>query len=264
MYYTFDVGRFLVRPGRTLFGLFGRMKLDVSSLPILFSLLKDHNVMVDQILSSSVEGCEDELTVLAFLDLTDANIDMEKLLEEIGKTKIFKFFEPIKPVNDGFIVDTLSSPIVAGKNRAIIFRDLGYRQLLTEIRKLFGTGGEALLYHVGFNMGLGFAKLHRDVADKIGIKDPAKIYQQVSCVMFQWAGFGRKEVLELSTKQAIIHVYDSFECENGRPSVRPYSQLIRGLIAGTLAELFNGAFNVTEDLCIAKGDTFCRFKVISR
>jgi predicted hydrocarbon binding protein len=264
MYYAFDIGRFLLRPGRALFGLFGRMKLDVSCLLVLFSLLKDHNVMVDQILSSPVEGCEDELTVLAFLDLTDANIDMEKLLEEIGKTRIFKVLEVIKPVNDGFIVDTLSSSIVAGKNRVIIFRDLGYRQLLTEIRKLFGTAGEALLYHVGFNMGLGFAKLHRDVADKIGIKDPAMIYQQVSCMMFQWAGFGREEVLELSPKQAIIHVHGSFECENGRPSVRPYSQLIRGLIAGTLAELFNTAFNVTEDLCIAKGDPFCRFKVMSR
>lgn len=240
------------------------MKSDVSSLQILFSLLKDHNVMVDQILSYSAEDCEDELTILAFLDLTDANIDMEKLIEEIDKTKIFKVFEVIKPVSEGFIIDTLSAPIVAGKNRVIIFRDLGYRQLLIEIRKLFGTGGEALLYHVGFNMGLGFAKLHREVADKIGINDPAMIYQKVSCRAFQWAGFGRKEVIEFSPKQAIIHVYDSFECEIGCPSVRPYSQLIRGLISGTLAELFNSAFNVTEDLCIAKGDPFCRFKVIRR
>ncbi|MCX8181580.1 MAG: hypothetical protein N3D12_00515 [Candidatus Methanomethyliaceae archaeon] len=171
--------------------------------------------------------------------------------------------EVIKPVTEGFIVDTISAPIVAGKNRVIILRDQGYRQLLTEIRRLFGTGGEALLYHVGFNMGIGYAKLHKDLADKVGIKDPVDIYQKISCKMFQWAGFGRKEAVEITPNHAIIHIYDSFECENGS-SVRPYSQLVRGLIAGTLAGLFNRSFNVTEDLCAAKGDSLCRFKVISR
>ncbi|MEM3882434.1 MAG: V4R domain-containing protein [Candidatus Methanomethyliaceae archaeon] len=264
MHYAFDIGRFIVRPGRALIGLFGRMKLDFSALPILTSFLRDHKILVSQVLSSPIEGCADELMVLVFLDLTDADIHIDELLDEVNKTGYFKVLEIINPITEGFIVDTVSAPIVAGKSRVIMLRDLGYRQLLTEIRKLFGTGGEALLYHVGFNMGLGFAKLHKDLADKVGIKDPAKIYQQISCMMFQWAGFGRKEALEISSKHAIIHVYDSFECENGRPSIRPYSQLVRGLVAGTLAELFNRSFNVTEDLCIAKGDPFCRFRVVSR
>ncbi|MGC8936868.1 MAG: V4R domain-containing protein [Candidatus Methanomethylicaceae archaeon] len=240
------------------------MKIGASSFVQLTSILKDHNIIIRQLLSSTLEGHDDEIMVLLFLDISSANLDTNKLLEELNNTESLKVLEVIKPTVEGFIVDTVSSPIVAGKSRVIILRDLGYCGLLTEIRRLFGTGGEALLYHVGFNMGLGFAKLHKDLAYKIGIKDPSKIYQQISCRLFQWAGFGRKEAVEISPNHATINVYNSFECESCRDSVRPYSQLVRGIIAGTLAELFNKGFNVVEDMCVAKGDPYCRFRATSK
>ncbi|MCX8181579.1 MAG: hypothetical protein N3D12_00510 [Candidatus Methanomethyliaceae archaeon] len=84
MYYSFDVGRFLVQPCRTLIGFFGSMKLGVAALPTLASFLRDHNITVCQIISSSIEGCQDELMVLAFLDLTHSDVQLERLLEEIN------------------------------------------------------------------------------------------------------------------------------------------------------------------------------------
>lgn len=171
------------------------MKVGISVIPQLTSTLIEHHIMLRQFVSSTLEECEDEVMVLMFLDLTDTSVPIKDIMTELHKTGWFNVLEIINPVGDGFIVDTASFPIMAGKSRVITFRDFGYRRLLTEIRNLFGSGGEALLYHVGFHMGLGFAKLHKEFADKAGIKDPARIYQQISYSMFQWAGFGRKEVV---------------------------------------------------------------------
>ncbi|MEM4217644.1 MAG: V4R domain-containing protein, partial [Candidatus Methanomethylicaceae archaeon] len=59
----------------------------------------------------------------------------------------------------------------------------------------------------------------------------------------------------------VIVVKDSFECELGKNSATVYSQFVRGIIAGVLAELFGYGFNVVEEECIARGDRVCRFRV---
>jgi predicted hydrocarbon binding protein len=79
--------------------------------------------------------------------------------------------------------------------------------------------------------------------------------------MFQWAGFGKMHVKSLSQDHGEIEVQDSFECELGRGRVTAYSQFVRGIIAGILAELFGKGFNIVEEGCIAKGDPVCRFVV---
>jgi len=58
-------------------------------------------------------------------------------------------------------------------------------------------------------------------------------------------------------------VHNSFECELGKYRSIPYSRFVRGIIAGTLSELFGRSFNVVEEECIAKGDRLCKFMVRS-
>ncbi|MCX8182794.1 MAG: hypothetical protein N3D12_06745, partial [Candidatus Methanomethyliaceae archaeon] len=73
-------------------------------------------------------------------------------------------------------------------------------------------------------------------------------------------GFGRMDILEFEHDRAVIQVYDSFECELGKGRVVPYSHLVRGIIAGTLSEIFEKGFTVVEEACIAKGDPSCKFE----
>ncbi|MBC7112768.1 MAG: hypothetical protein H5T34_01885 [Candidatus Methanomethyliales bacterium] len=200
-----------------------------------------------------------ETLILAFLDMTEADISHDDLIAELKSTEYLIKLEVIMPLVDGFIADTLSHPLKAGKNRIVIFRELGYRGLLTEIRKLFGVGGEALLYHTGFTTGIEFAKLHKETAELINLKEPMEIFKKVSAIMFQWAGFGKMHVKRLSQDHGEIEVEDSFECELGKGRVTAYSQFVRGMIAGILAELFGKGFTVMEEECIAKGDPVCKF-----
>ncbi|MEM4658127.1 MAG: V4R domain-containing protein [Candidatus Methanosuratincola sp.] len=260
-----DLRRFLVAPGRRLVGLKGVVNGGFRAVSESTSILLRHKVDLRQAFVSCVsEGvninCK-EMLILTFLDLTESDATVEEIADELKSTGYFISLEVIRPVVDGLVADTVSHPLVAGKNRIVILRDLGYRGLLTEIRKLFGTGGEALLYHVGFTTGTKFGNLHRETAQSVYLKDPVEIFKNVSAVMFQWAGFGILEVEELNADGGVIVVKDSFECELGKNSATVYSQFVRGIIAGILAELFGYGFNVVEEECIAKGDQVCRFKL---
>ncbi len=260
MYHKLDLSRFLVCPDMELLGFRGVMKAGVGVMTQLCNIFSSHNIVLRQAYVSTLKDGK-ETMILAFVDITDSNAPTESILEELEKTGLFIELEVIRPRAEGFIADTVSHPLTAGKNRVILLRDLGYSGLLTEIRKLFGTGGEALLYHVGLTTGMGLAKLHREMADTVCINDPIDVFRKVSTAMFQWAGFGRIEVKELTTEHGEIVVHDSFECELGRSRAICYSQFVRGMLAGVLSELFGKGFNLEEEECIAKGDQVCKFKV---
>ncbi|MGC8936636.1 MAG: V4R domain-containing protein [Candidatus Methanomethylicaceae archaeon] len=69
------------------------------------------------------------------------------------------------------------------------------------------------------------------------------------------------QINELTQEHGEIIIHDSFECELGKHRAIPYSQFIRGIIAGILAELFGKRFNVVEEECIAKHDPACRLSI---
>jgi len=253
------LARYSVSPGRRMIGLLANIKIPYEAISSLCAIAARYGINIQQLLMSKIEG-NSEATALVFFDVTEAKIAPEEFLEELkGEVEVL---EVIGSPVEGFIADTATHPLVAGPTRAIIMREAGYRELLLSIREFFGKGAEAFLYHVGFRIGLGFGKLHRDAAEKIGLRDPVKVYRHISTAMFQWAGFGRIEVKELDEDGGEIIVHDSFECELVKGiGVTPYSQFVRGLIAGILSELFNRGFHVFERECIAKGDRFCRFVI---
>ncbi|MEM3390412.1 MAG: 4-vinyl reductase [Thermoproteota archaeon] len=199
--------------------------------------------------------------VLLILDVTDSALSAEEMISELERLELMKVEKVIKPPVEGFVADTASHPLVAGPSRAIILRETGYRELLVGIRECFGASGENFLYHIGFRAGMGFGSLHRETAEKIGLKDPVQIYRNISAAMFQWAGFGILEVEELTADGGVIVVKDSFECSLGKRRSANYSQFVRGIIAGVLSELFGRAYNVAEEECIAMGAPACRFRV---
>ncbi|MEN3057384.1 MAG: V4R domain-containing protein, partial [Candidatus Methanosuratincola petrocarbonis] len=167
----------------------------------------------------------------------------------------------IEPITEGLVIDNLSHPLTAGGDRAIILRAAGYRRLIRGIKEQFGSGGEAFLYYEGLEAGRGFGKLHRSAAEAVGLKDPVEIYRRISTAAFQWAGFGRIEVIHLGDSGGKIAVYDSFECNGAKVTGQPYGAMVRGIIAGVFAEVFGKPFQVEETECIAKGNKRCVFEI---
>lgn len=258
----FDIGRVLVLPGRRIGGLVLRINSKSDVIVKAVTTAQRQNVVIRYMSLSPISPEENRM--ILFLDLTESRVKIEDVAAELEAIASLKVEGIIRPTVEGFISDTFSDRLVSSGTRIIILRELGYMELLRGIRQSFGAGGEAFLYHIGFMSGVGFAKIHKRFAEAIGIKEPAEIYQKISKTMFQWAGFGRVEVKFLGPEHIEVFVYNSFECELGRGRAIPYSHFVRGIIGGTLGELFERPFTVTEIRCIAKGDPYCQFEATTK
>ncbi|MEM3579004.1 MAG: V4R domain-containing protein [Candidatus Bathyarchaeia archaeon] len=256
----FNIGRFLFLPGRKVFGVLIEAKLKPEILKEISDLGFRHGVLVPTIQYNMVE---EKIVGFGFADLTDADVSIEELAEKIRKIKGVKNVQILYPTAEGFVADYLSVRLLSADDRAIILRRPGYEGLIVGMREQFGTAGEAFLYHIGYDAGMRYGKSHQEFADKLGIKDSIQILRDISMPLYISMGLGKSEIIEARAKppRAIIRVYECFECELVSGAKKPYSNFIRGIFAGLLAQLFNKRMEAKELRCIAKGDPYCEFEI---
>jgi len=260
---SFEIGRFLLFPGRKLYGVFVEAENKPGVLSEISAVPAKHNANIVYLAFSTSLSTKKTTTGLAFLDLTNADVSLEGLAKEVEKIKSVKSVKIICPPIEGFITDNFSNKLLMNGDRAIIIRLQGYKGFVEDIRKHFGTAGEAFLYYAGFDSGVEYAESHKEIGRKLGLTEPTKIFQFISTSLFSCVGFGKMEILKLTIKppKALIRVHNSFECELGIGTGKPFSHLVRGMIAGVLTTLFNTKMQATETKCIAKRDPYCEFSV---
>ncbi len=259
----FDIGRFLLLPNRKLCGFIVEAEPKPGVLSKISAVPAAYNAVI-LCVSYSMPSLKDKtIRGLGFVDLTNTNISAEKIAEEMRNLKGVKKVEVIQSPIEGFIADACFHRILMGGERAIILRKWGYSGLISGVRERFGTGGEAFLYYFGFEAGIKYGRSHMEIGLKLGLADPIKIAQLICVHLFNSVGFGKLKIMEIKADppKAIFRIYDSFECELGLKSGKPYSQLIRGMIAGYLSIFFNRRMKAKEVKCIAKGDPYCEFMV---
>uniref|UniRef100_A0A7C3ITF1 4-vinyl reductase 4VR domain-containing protein n=1 Tax=Candidatus Methanomethylicus mesodigestus TaxID=1867258 RepID=A0A7C3ITF1_9CREN len=256
----FDLSRILVWPKRKLIGVTFRLKARFEALPLVTAVTSKHSVMTAYFASSPAVVGED-VPGIAFFDITDADTPFSIILSELESTGMVKILEIIEPVAEGLLIDNISHPLTAGGERAIILRGAGYRDFVKGIKEQLDAAGKLFLYFEGCEMGKGYGKLHRSIAKAVGIKDPIEICRRVSLPAFQWAGFGRAEIIQISYSGGTVAIYDSFECEGAKVTGEPYGDLTRGILAGVYCELFGKDCEVRETECLAKGDKRCVFEI---
>ena len=64
--------------------------------------------------------------------------------------------------------------------------------------------------------------------------------------------------------EARVRVYESFECSVFKGSDKPRGAMMRGLLAGFIAAIWDAELDdigVEEVKCIAKGDEYCEYKI---
>ncbi len=259
----FEIGRFLLSPDRKLYGVFVKAENKPGVLSEISAIPAKHNANVIYLAFSAPSPTQKTAKGLAFLDLTNADISAEELAEEAKKSESIKEIKIIYPPIEGFIADIISNPLLVNGDRTIVMRLQGYKGIVADIRKHFGTAGEAFLYYVGFDSGVEYAKSHLEMAAKLGLTDPTKIFKLISANLFTCVGYGKMKVLKLSMDppKALIQIYNSFECELGIGTGKPFSHLVRGMIAGALTILLNTKMKAIETKCIARRDPYCEFKI---
>ncbi|MGB9854401.1 MAG: V4R domain-containing protein [Candidatus Bathyarchaeales archaeon] len=258
-----EIGRFFFLPGRNLGGLFVVAEAERGVLQRTLSLCAKNNARLKHLILSVARSTGETKTFLIFLDMTDCDVSLEGIAEEIQNLKAVKDVKVIKQQAGGFISDTVSNMLVVGGERAIILRKTLCESFIRGIRERFGSAGEAFLYYNGLEMGMNAAKDHVEMGKKIGLIDPAQICKRMGATIFTAIGFGKMEIekLTLNPPYALTHVYNSFECQLApKTQIKPYSHFIRGIIAGYLTTVLNVKMKVEETECVAKGDQNCTFE----
>jgi predicted hydrocarbon binding protein len=258
----FEIGRFMVLPGRKLCGFLVRAKGEPGVLRKILDILANYKARLKYLSYFMSFDSGNVKNALFFLDATDCTDTPETLASEIRKSQFVMDVQIIEPKVEGLIADTISNPLLMGGQRAIIMRSSGYRGLTRDIRERFGSAGEAFLYYNGVEIGVEYAKSHRAVGQELGITDPVRIFLDITVSMFNCVGYGFAQIFKLTSNPPYMlgRVYNSFECELGSGATQPYSRFLRGMIVGVLTTLFDTKITVEETKCMAMGDPYCEFE----
>lgn len=261
--FALDIGRFFFLPGRKLGGLFIVAGAENGVLREALNICGKHNARLKHLSFSVARSPREAKVCLIFLDVTNCDVSLEELADEIERLKAVKEVKAVRQQAEGFIADTVSNMLLAGGERAIILRSVLCESLIRGIREQFGSAGEAFLYYNGLEMGKNAAKRHVEIGNKIRLTDPAQISKRMGATIFTAIGFGRMEIEKLTLKPpyALTHVYNSFECQLAPENqTKPYSHFIRGIIAGYLTTVLGTKMKVEETTCVAQGDPNCTFE----
>ncbi|MCD6368894.1 MAG: hypothetical protein J7L38_03750 [Thermoproteales archaeon] len=246
-------------PGRRLLELAVIAK--VAPLPGILNSITDLIVKANmRIIGVSLSSEGDKRNILMFLDSIEATISPQELLEKVKSLATVVNAEIYESPSPSFIIDAYGYPvtIASGTERAVIFSV----KWISTAFKLFidklGSAGAALLFHLGFMMGLNFGKSIKNMVETVDE------YLEVVRLLFQANGFGLVKLEKHIFPSSItlnIRVTDNFEVEaHEGVSKEPVCHFTRGLIAGILKAFFGKDFDVVETRCKAMGHEECVFK----
>jgi len=258
-----NLGRYAVSPGRRL----AAYSMDITENRV--GILRDVAQAVAQrggdILYLHLQvGEGGKGTIFFIIDVTESTLDFGELTEALNEIEGVGNVDLILPVKEGLLIDTSNFPAYVGDSRVAIMRDVLLRSAKKELVKRIGhEATDALLYNIGFEMGLGAGEDHKKIARSVGIEDPKDVLELVTVPLFKTLGYGEAE-LRLSEEGGEIRLYRNIECEAAGIVGRTSCSLLRGMWAGVLTSVLGKEVEVEEVRCTAAGDGYCELKVVPR
>jgi predicted hydrocarbon binding protein len=256
-----NIGRIMLSDrDKKIYGIVIESKVEKSALSKLCELADGSGVIVRYIQFSMEDIDKPVLTAIVFLDFSEAKVSPEQVLKLIRSQSFVVDAQLIKPDRNGIFYDNHFFPLVIAKDqRVVIFRKSIYGALFNGIRKKFGSAGDAMLYYQGFTIGFEVYNEYVKAAGSENLEDLIEVAKAVNMTL----GWGIIDDVKINAKKgtAQLRIHQSFECELGKGSEKPYSQFYRGAIAGLFTRFFGKEVKVNETKCIAKGDPYCEFTV---
>ena len=260
-----SVERFMFYEGRRLYGfrLEGRSRPGI--IATISSIISEKGLDITYFSTTGTVRLRERGGSIIFIDFTGSDVKPEDLAREFMALDFVNKVEIIRPKFKGFIIDDVSFPVMLGGRRAIILSGSALKGILIEFRKRLGTGGEAMLYHIGREVGVEGARDINQNAERIGVKD-LRDKLEIGMLLLQCLGYAIPEMVEFSEEPPYlkIRLQNSIECELGRGAGKPFSHYVRGMITGYTSEIFQRDLLAEETRCIAMGDPYCEFEVKPR
>lgn len=190
----------------------------------------------------------------------DRKFDPEELRRSLSRVAGVGSVDLILPIREGLLIDTIGFPIYVGRSRAILMRDALFRGVRRElIRRIGPEATDALLYNIGFEMGLEAGEDQKRVADSVGVTDSEDVIRLISIPLFKALGYGEVEV-EFSEHGGAVRLYRDIECESTRDIDGGRCSLIRGMLAGALTSILGREAHLREVECESSSG-ICKFRI---
>jgi predicted hydrocarbon binding protein len=259
-YTPLDIGRFIFMHNRKVYRFTVKSKKTTVALYKLVELAEKANATILYGTYMALPSNNESASACAFIDFTDAKLTPQKVAKQMEKLEFVRSVKINAPTKYGVIADTSSFPLTVGNERVIILRKSIYENMITNARERFGTAGEAFLYYTGYDIG---RTALQEYMRFITSKDVTTLIEMAKILTINM-GWAIPEIVEIDFKKktAVIRLHKSFECEpKQNQKTQPYSQFLRGAIAGIATKILNKQVTVEERKCIVKGDPYCEFHV---
>jgi predicted hydrocarbon binding protein len=165
----------------------------------------------------------------------------------------------VRKTEDGLAVNDYNFPLTFYPGgRGIIFPVTEMVSMFADLVSLFGSGGEMILYRVGYAIGRkGTEQLSRLFGEENRLVAAGAYTKLVDAL-----GWGRMEVLDMDRNMPgyTVRVCDSFECA-GRRARKPTGHFLRGMIAGSAERLIKKPVTCVEVECMATGSKCCLYQL---
>ena len=183
-------------------------------------------------------------------------------LDKVVKSSPYVLDSRVRMSDSGFMVDDFAFPLVYfPSGRGVLFPQSGITAMFEDLVKLFGSGGESILFRAGYAVG-------REGSDQL-----AKFFGEDKMVadansftaLYGALGWGKLVVEDINFEsgETLLRLMDGFESLGVR-STKPNCHFTRGLVTGSTERLLGKALTTEEQECASMGASFCRFRVVPR
>ncbi len=142
-------------------------------------------------------------------------------------------------------------------SRVVALESRGWATIEKELASTFMTGGPVILQRVGYSYGRAMGRVA-----KLQNIPPEQTFEAMQSLARE-SGWGLLTLNggDLNAGEARITVKDCFFCLHSKESEEPVCHVLAGLMGGIADEVIGVSHRVTEEKCIAKGDSVCEILI---
>lgn len=244
------------QPGKTMILGVVEISDEAGSLSEVSGILSKRGVDLRQSESYSSAGNK---AIWSFIGEVQQGFDvktMEKAFRASPKVMDCEFVESDR----GFLSNTLQFPVeTTDGGRLVLLSPKFLTAAFAEMKRIFGTGGNSLLYDEGLAFGREYAARIPPALMALGMERTMK-KQKDPIGIFVSLGWGMLKMVEAAPDRSklVIAIEDNFEAVEAK-AASPNCQFIRGFLAGSFSIAVGRKLQYTETECIAAGAPACKF-----
>jgi len=248
-----------------LMDLLGRKKKDKEYLELVVFLDNKPKVLRD--ISDVLVGLDVEI-LEGFHDVQDDHgvwatfLEIDKSMDFEGKIKKAREIPGVKDINyhkmgESDYFEKFFFPLGTEDIRFLVMSQSAFLRITKSIINVLGSGGEALLYEEGIELGSDICETMRDVCEGMSPEEKLELISN----LLKATGWCITDFNGLNVEgEGYIEIHENVETKEGYPNRCHFT---RGVLTQLLREATgDDELELRETWCIAAGKPCCRFNII--